>query len=557
MNTAESVMETSPDSALALLSGIDNKSLTDREERARHALLLTMATNKNHIPISQDSTIRIAYDYYKAKDDRRNLMLSALYAAKAYYCMDDTTAVIAFAKEAYDLSKKLKNDTILGRSAEMLELEYGFCSDHVEALRYCKEAIEGYHRANLIDNECFILLDYAGLLIEKKQFDEALSLIESIKEMKLSSKYSTMIIRNSNLLRIQALALSSAPQKAISVYEDLRNTPDLLPDSIRTNLYISLAKFRIRDYEGSLKILENIDSSRLPRQNQPLYYYTISKVLSRLNLEEKSRIAQLKYEELRLEEVANMRSSQILKNQNKRYEDLEDALDVKDVKYRNHVKYLIVVIAFSLLLVLSILILWRWYYVKLTKKYKEKLSDLRSRERQFNSSISDLTVRLKNQMEGKEVEAVKRVNTISNANEYLRTQFKIINSFCSSYLDMASVDRIVLSNIYVSVQKGIEKLRKDDFYTMLYCHINLLTGNFIAEIEKLSIFTPKEIKLITLLQTGASIHVIALILKMKDSSIFTLRTRMHLKMEKASESIPADIYQNLAATLSTNYKSAQ
>lgn len=49
LDHAESIMETHPDSALAKLSGIKPESLSESKQKARHALLLSMALDKNYI----------------------------------------------------------------------------------------------------------------------------------------------------------------------------------------------------------------------------------------------------------------------------------------------------------------------------------------------------------------------------------------------------------------------------------------------------------------------------------------------------------------------------
>ena len=557
MDAAEALMEERPDSALALMRSIPAAVVAQGEEQARRALLLTMAELKAHRPADPDSVISIAHEYYKGNGHRRGQMLSALYGAKArYYAGRDTASVILLAKEAYDLSKALGNDTILARSAEMLELVLGDCGDHAEALHYCKEAADGYRRAKLIDNECFVRLDYAGFLIEKRRFDEAVAAIDSIAINECSPGYLPLVMRNANLLKMQAFAFSPRPDSVLSLYEELINEPAFAPDSMKLGLYVATAKYHVGDYKGSLKLLGGIDPSAMPRYNQMLYFNTKSKALSRLGSVEEARKAQLRYEELYVEEMADLRCSQLRKNQNQLYDDLSNELKVHDLKHKADVRYFIVILSFSIVLIRIILTMWKRHHRRLSRRYKSDLDELKIKEKEFDEVISDLKCRLNSQSDSLEKESGRRMDAISNANEYLRTQFKVINSFCSSYLEMASADKIVLNNLYASVSKGIEKIRKDDFYGMLYSHVNTLTGNFLTAVERLGIFNQKELKLITLLQTGASIHVIALILQMKDPSIFTMRSRMHAKLEKVSASIPADIYQNLAFVLSTDCKTA-
>ena len=64
MDLADSLMETAPDSALCILDSIDPGSLGGREEKARYALLMSMAMDKNYIDTTDFKVLQPAIDYY-------------------------------------------------------------------------------------------------------------------------------------------------------------------------------------------------------------------------------------------------------------------------------------------------------------------------------------------------------------------------------------------------------------------------------------------------------------------------------------------------------------
>ena len=64
MDLADSLMETAPDSALCILDSIDPGSLGGREEKARYALLKSMALDKNYIDTTDFKVLQPAIDYY-------------------------------------------------------------------------------------------------------------------------------------------------------------------------------------------------------------------------------------------------------------------------------------------------------------------------------------------------------------------------------------------------------------------------------------------------------------------------------------------------------------
>lgn len=64
MNYAESIMETHPDSALAILTDIEQESLTSKKQQAHYALLKSMALDKNYIDTTSFDVLQPAIDYF-------------------------------------------------------------------------------------------------------------------------------------------------------------------------------------------------------------------------------------------------------------------------------------------------------------------------------------------------------------------------------------------------------------------------------------------------------------------------------------------------------------
>ena len=65
LEDVDSYIEARPDSALAMLEGIDKSELTSKELEAKYALLLSQALDKNYIDLQSDSIIAPAVRYYE------------------------------------------------------------------------------------------------------------------------------------------------------------------------------------------------------------------------------------------------------------------------------------------------------------------------------------------------------------------------------------------------------------------------------------------------------------------------------------------------------------
>ena len=79
LQRAEAVMESAPDSALAILDSIDTATLTRASDRALYALLLTQGRIKTYEVLTDDSLISTAVRYYEDHGPDSNLMKSLFY----------------------------------------------------------------------------------------------------------------------------------------------------------------------------------------------------------------------------------------------------------------------------------------------------------------------------------------------------------------------------------------------------------------------------------------------------------------------------------------------
>lgn len=72
LDRAQRQIETHPDSAFVALDSLDRSHLTTREQKARHALLYSIALENCGIAMTSDSIINIAVSYYTEAGDTEN-----------------------------------------------------------------------------------------------------------------------------------------------------------------------------------------------------------------------------------------------------------------------------------------------------------------------------------------------------------------------------------------------------------------------------------------------------------------------------------------------------
>lgn len=119
LERAQRVMDSRPDSALAILDSINPDSLTSTEHKARYAVLAAQASFKNKIIPTDDSLLRIAVDYYKGRGDSAE-MKALFYMGNVRYYRGFYASAIVPAMHARELAIKLGDDYWRAKSAEML-----------------------------------------------------------------------------------------------------------------------------------------------------------------------------------------------------------------------------------------------------------------------------------------------------------------------------------------------------------------------------------------------------------------------------------------------------
>lgn len=81
---AESYIEEKPDSALAVLERIALSSLSGKKEKAKHALLHSMALDKNYIDKTDFEILQPAIDYYRDKGSATDKLRTCYYQGRIY-----------------------------------------------------------------------------------------------------------------------------------------------------------------------------------------------------------------------------------------------------------------------------------------------------------------------------------------------------------------------------------------------------------------------------------------------------------------------------------------
>ena len=112
MDKVERMMTPKPDSALTLLSSIDKYGLGGDEEKARYALLMSMALDKNYIDTTTFDVLQPAIDYYIKNGTPDEQLRTYYYQGRIYQNQGDDDSAMRSFMNGCDL-RELVTDSLL------------------------------------------------------------------------------------------------------------------------------------------------------------------------------------------------------------------------------------------------------------------------------------------------------------------------------------------------------------------------------------------------------------------------------------------------------------
>ena len=328
LSQAEELIWTAPDSALHLLESISASRHLTGKEQADYALLLSLAQYRCYIPVSSDSLINLAIEYYKDKNDadKKGAAFYVKGCILEEYTIDIPNALLAF-KEADMCIPDMNEKRYVARIYSSL----GYInkkSFHFEpAKEYYQKAVQANidgkdtvaYASNLLNlstlyytlhqadsaNRCInTLIDIADSL---NDLDLQVKIYNNIANRKIfeknyaeAEKYLIHAIRLSSPHFPNKLSLGLAnlyaytgqKEKADSLFTHLLSCPDLL---VRSNSYLDLLNYFLASHpqehsylnhyialtdsiykenraEEVGKIQQKYDNEVLARTNDQLYF---------------------------------------------------------------------------------------------------------------------------------------------------------------------------------------------------------------------------------------------------------------------------------------------
>lgn len=201
LKDAEKCMDNAPDSAYAILKGIDIKNMDSKCMQAKYALLMSQALDKNYIDETNPSLVKVAVDYYESRGTVRERFLSLYYYGRVLYNIGENAQAMLEYTKAEQLLKNLDDPYLEGLLYTQMGDIYRLYYCYKRGLECYKNAYTNYLSCNKVYHSAYALMDIGLMYWGNKQLTEAERYInQSLLEAKKLSYSSLMKTAMSNLI---------------------------------------------------------------------------------------------------------------------------------------------------------------------------------------------------------------------------------------------------------------------------------------------------------------------------------------------------------------------
>lgn len=215
LQSADSLMQTNPDSARILLSTI--KEDMDKENQPAqmyHQLLCIKAADKAYIPHKSDSTILSIVKYYEQKKDKQHLPEAYYYAGRVYSDLGDAPQALDYFQKALDFMPDSKDYQLISRIYSQMGTLYVHQRVYIEALSVFKKSRHYDTLSTDTVGEIYDLRDIGRAFTGCNKADSAVFYYESAYQL-------AQRIRNAHMTGLVAIELAGLYTQ-LKRYEDAK-----------------------------------------------------------------------------------------------------------------------------------------------------------------------------------------------------------------------------------------------------------------------------------------------------------------------------------------------
>lgn len=290
LSQVESYIEERPDSALVVLEQIDLSELSGKEEKAKHALLYSMALDKNFVDKTDFEVLQPAIDYYEDNGSATDKLRTYFYQGRIYQNQANNALAMECFVNALSEGSNSEDLKTKARVYYAQAMIYYSLYDWDNFIESTSKAAILYQESGLHHHyiDCLILIVNGYTL--KNDVENALLYIDECRRLTKTMSLNSLCSFYTSYLTY--LIKCGTKQSIKDVIKEYQNT---IPASHIDWLTISNAYIKIEEYDNALSSISQYDSNSAISDLKIKYQALISEIYERLGRYEESLGAYKKY----------------------------------------------------------------------------------------------------------------------------------------------------------------------------------------------------------------------------------------------------------------------
>ena len=346
MDAAERIIESDPDSALYILENIHEKNLIGDDERARYALLRSIAFDKSYIDTTTFDVLQPAIDYYLEKGTPDEKLRTYYYQGRIYQNLDNNELAMQSFINAKDLQSEYTDTITFARMLVAQSVIYFSMYKTTEYIENNLLAARLFASQNLTKQGCRSLLkSLDGCILEenKQRADSILNVCTN-----LVAQTPELAIDMTPYQLTYAITFGTNDD-INSLLQSINNETALSADVI---IDIAYWYFNNKDFANASSFIDMVDTDMCETTNSILKYLSLkSKILEATNNYHEALTTYCDYSDLLDSVHQNIFSNDLLFAQKKHDVELKA---MHETNMRNHILWLSLCIVLALLLIIAV-----------------------------------------------------------------------------------------------------------------------------------------------------------------------------------------------------------
>ena len=529
LSNVESYIVEHPDSALIVLEQIDISELSSKEERAKLALLLSMALDKNYVDKTDFNVLQPAIDYYEDNGSATEMFQTYYLQGRIYQNQgNDTQAMIAYA-QAKELLGGIDNHYLSGQLHTEIGNIYRSNYDYAKSLEAYKTAYAHYTAVGLESYAAYALLDIGLSYWNLEDIAKGIEYINEALQMalKLQDEYLEMVCYQNIVILCDDI---DAVGRCESIVEALVNQYNI--EKFGSGSLVAIASYyaEVEEYDRMEEYIGRAWSNTINAKDSINVYLTQADILKRTGKPEEA----LQYFEAGVKlQNREVRSSlkQPIETTQKEYFQQQAEHNAYRLKKDRELYITLGIIALLALIVVAMYIRHRMLSKDLEiSKYMVLSSELQSAIRDREDRLSAISEHISSQEEAHNTLVSDMHRQIA---ELFEKQYELLDKLSNTYYETQGVSK-EKENIFKQVKSEIDKFATDKrAVAQLEKIVNTYKRNVIGLVRsEIPNISERDITLLCYIYAGFSAKSISIFIGETTSNILTRKSRLRSKIAK-------------------------